>query len=85
MTYQPRKPFRKQALRRFKPMTNYSTGFEISKEKAYEILKARANGMLKHKVYNILAGSHWIQTHNLRQINFFFIKYQKEKALKIRR
>ena len=55
MTYQPRKPSKIQSLWGFKPMTNYSTGFEISKEKAYEILKARANGMQKHKAYIILA------------------------------
>ena len=34
-----------QALIGFKPMTKYYSAFEISKENAYEMLKARANGM----------------------------------------
>ena len=34
-----------QALIGFKPITKYSSAFETSKEKAYEILKTRANGM----------------------------------------
>ena len=32
-------------LKGFKPMTKYYSAFEISKEKAYKILNARANGM----------------------------------------
>ena len=34
-----------KALMGFKPMKKYYSAFEISKEKAYEILKARANEM----------------------------------------
>ena len=55
MTYQTRKPFKIQALMGFKHMTKYYSAFETSKEKAYEILKERANGMKKHDTYNILA------------------------------
>ena len=39
MTYQTRKPFKIQALMGFKPITKYFSASEISKEKAYEILK----------------------------------------------
>ena len=39
----------------FKSMTKYFPASEISKKKAYEILKERACGISKEKAYNILA------------------------------
>ena len=42
---QPLTQYKMQALIGFKPMTKYYSAFAISKEKAYEMLKARANGM----------------------------------------
>ena len=81
MKYQKEKALKIQALMGFKPMTNYSTGFEISKEKAYEILKARANGMQKHKAYNILALMGFKPTTSNKLISFS--SNTKKKALKI--
>ena len=39
----------------FKPMTKYFPAFEISKKKAYEILKRRACAISKKKSHNLLA------------------------------
>ena len=51
MKYQRKKP---TTFMGFKPMTKYFTASEITKKKAYEILK-RANGISKGKAYNNLA------------------------------
>ena len=44
MKYQ-KKALKIQDLMVFKPISKYFPAFEISKEKAYEILKARGNGI----------------------------------------
>ena len=56
MKYQRRKP---TTFMGFKPMTKYFTASEITKKKAYEILK-RANGISKG-----------IQIHDLYKKNIF--------------
>ena len=48
----------------FKPMTKYFTAFEISKTKAYKILKESACGISMQKAYNILAFMGLIDTLN---------------------
>ena len=73
MKYQRKKPTTFVGL---KPMTKYFTASEITKKKAYEILK-RANGISKGKAYK-QSGFYGIQIHDLYNKNIFqLMKYQK--------
>ena len=66
----------------FKPMTKYFTAFEISKTKAYKILKERACGISMQKAYNILAFMGLIENPQTATQNSFH-QISKEKALQI--
>ena len=62
----------------FKPMTKYFTAFEISKTKAYKILKESACGISMQKAYNILAFMGFKPMTSITK-HFQLKKYQKRK------